>query len=160
MYDVAAVRADFPILSRKVNGRPLVYLDNGASAQKPQVVIDAVTRLLPGALNDHESAEQDSFMDGLLDCPHYTRPEAIDGRQVPSVLLSGDHAAIARWRKREALGRTWLRRPELLALRPLAAEEELLLNDFIREYQDRVENAGATGDLSEQRGVSCDEQTG
>lgn len=124
------------------------------------VVIDAVTRLLPGALNDHESAEQDSFMDGLLDCPHYTRPEEIDGRQVPSVLLSGDHAAIARWRKREALGRTWLRRPELLALRPLAAAEELLLNDFIREYQDRAENAGATGDLSEQRGVSCDEQTG
>jgi len=77
------------------------------------VLIDAVARLLPGALNDDESAQQDSFTDGLLDCPHYTRPEEIDGRQVPAVLLSGDHAAIARWRRREALGRTWLRRPEL-----------------------------------------------
>ncbi len=81
------------------------------------VIIDAVARLLPGALNDDQSAEQDSFMDGLLDCPHYTRPEDIDGRRVPAVLLSGDHAAIARWRRREALGRTWLRRPDLLALR-------------------------------------------
>jgi tRNA (guanine37-N1)-methyltransferase len=121
------------------------------------VMVDAVARLLPGALNDSESAEQDSFMDGLLDCPHYTRPEEIDGRRVPPVLLSGDHVAIARWRRREALGRTWLRRPELLALRPLSAEEDVLLNDFVREYQDRTENAGVAGDLTEQRGVSCDE---
>jgi len=117
------------------------------------VLIDAVTRLLPGALNDGESAEQDSFMDGLLDCPHYTRPEAIDGRRVPAVLLSGDHAAIARWRRREALGRTWLRRPELLASRLLDAAEQALLNDFIREYQERTESAGIAGDLAEQRGA-------
>ena len=113
------------------------------------VLIDAVTRLLPGALNDSESAEQDSFMDGLLDCPHYTRPEEIEGRRVPAVLLSGDHAAIARWRRREALGRTWLRRPELLASRPLDADERVLLSDFIREYRERTETAGVAGDLAE-----------
>ncbi len=117
------------------------------------VLIDAVARLLPGALNDGESAEQDSFMDGLLDCPHYTRPEDIDGRRVPAVLLSGDHAAIARWRRREALGRTWLRRPELLALRLLDAGERALLNDFIREYRERTESVGVAGDLAEQRGA-------
>ncbi|MBK8182793.1 MAG: tRNA (guanosine(37)-N1)-methyltransferase TrmD [Candidatus Competibacteraceae bacterium] len=117
------------------------------------VLIDALTRLLPGALNDSESAEQDSFMDGLLDCPHYTRPEEIDGRRVPAVLLSGDHAAIVRWRRREALGRTWLRRPELLALRSLNATEQRLLDDFIREYQEKTEKAGVAGDLTEQRGV-------
>lgn len=117
------------------------------------VVIDAVARLLPGALNDHESAAQDSFMDGLLDCPHYTRPENIDGRRAPAVLLSGDHAAIARWRQRQALGRTWLRRPDLLALRSLDASEQALLNDFIREYQERTESAGSAGDLTEQRGA-------
>lgn len=121
------------------------------------VMIDAIARLLPGALNDDESAAQDSFMDGLLDCPHYTRPEEMDGRQVPAVLLSGDHAAIARWRRREALGRTWLRRPELLALRSLSAGEQALLDDFIREYQKQVGKAGLTGDLTEQRGVSCHE---
>jgi tRNA (guanine37-N1)-methyltransferase len=117
------------------------------------VVIDAVARLLPGALNDVESAEQDSFMDGLLDCPHYTRPEDIDGRRVPAVLLSGDHAAIARWRRREALGRTWLRRPELLASRSLDAAERALLNDFIREYRESAESAGLAGNLAEQRGA-------
>lgn len=117
------------------------------------VLIDAVARLLPGALNDDESAEQDSFMDGLLDCPHYTRPEEIDGRRVPTVLLSGDHAAIARWRQREALGRTWLRRPELLALRSLDAAERALLNEFIREHQEKTENTGPAGDLAKQRGA-------
>ena len=71
-------------------------------------VIDAVARLLPGVLGDAQSAEQDSFMEGLLDCPHYTRPEEIDGRNVPEVLLSGDHAEIARWRLKQALGRTYL----------------------------------------------------
>lgn len=121
------------------------------------VMIDAVVRLLPGALNDSESAEQDSFMDGLLDCPHYTRPETLDGRRVPGVLLSGDHAAIARWRRREALGRTWLRRPELLALRALDIGEQALLDDFIREYRQKTENAGLAGNLMEQRGVSCHE---
>lgn len=117
------------------------------------VVIDAVARLLPGALNDGESAEQDSFMDGLLDCPHYTRPEEIDGRWVPAVLLSGDHAAIARWRRREALGRTWRRRPDLLARRALDARDRALLDEFIRDYRERTENAGAAGDLTEQRGA-------
>ena len=78
------------------------------------VVVDAVTRLIPGVLGDDESAIQDSFMQGLLDCPHYTRPEFIDGRTVPEVLLSGDHKAIKRWRLKQALGRTWLRRPDLI----------------------------------------------
>ncbi len=117
------------------------------------VVIDSVVRLLPGALNDHESAEQDSFMDGLLDCPHYTRPEELDGRRVPAVLLSGDHAAIARWRRRESLGRTWLRRPELLVGRLLDAGDRALLDEFIRDYRERTESAGAAGDLTEQRGA-------
>lgn len=124
------------------------------------VVIDAVARLLPGALNAQESAEQDSFMDGLLDCPHYTRPEDIDGRQVPAVLLSGDHAAITRWRRREALGRTWLRRPDLLARRGLEARDRALLDEFIHEYRERTENAGAAGHLTEQRGAEYHEQTG
>jgi tRNA (guanine37-N1)-methyltransferase len=117
------------------------------------VVIDAVARLVPGALNDGESAEQDSFMDGLLDCPHYTRPEEIDGRRVPAVLLSGDHAAVARWRRREALGRTWLRRPDLLGRRALDGRDRALLDEFIREYQEKTESAGAAGDLPEQRGA-------
>ncbi|MDS4030839.1 MAG: tRNA (guanosine(37)-N1)-methyltransferase TrmD [Candidatus Contendobacter sp.] len=117
------------------------------------VVIDAVARLLPGALNDDESAEQDSFMEGLLDCPHYTRPEELDGRRVPAVLLSGDHAAIARWRRREALGRTWLRRPDLLTRRTLGNPDQALLEEFIRAYRERTESAGAAGKLAEQRGA-------
>lgn len=117
------------------------------------VVIDAVARLLPGALNDGESAEQDSFMDGLLDCPHYTRPDEIEGRRVPAVLLSGDHAAIARWRRRQALGRTWLRRPDLLARQALDRQDRVLLDEFIRDYREKTENAGAAGDLVEQRGA-------
>ena len=96
-------------------------------------VTDAVARLLPGVLGDAESAVQDSFADGLLDHPHYTRPEAIDGRDVPSVLLSGDHARVDRWRRREALGRTWRRRPELLEQRGLSAEEQQLLDEWRRE---------------------------
>jgi tRNA (guanine37-N1)-methyltransferase len=117
------------------------------------VVIDAVVRLLPGALNDHESAEQDSFMEGLLDCPHYTRPEEIDGRRVPPVLLSGDHAAVARWRRREALGRTWLRRPELLARLELTIHDQQLLAEFIHEHQEKKGNAGVAGEFPRQRGV-------
>ncbi|MCG6976934.1 MAG: tRNA (guanosine(37)-N1)-methyltransferase TrmD, partial [Acidiferrobacterales bacterium] len=78
------------------------------------VVIDAITRQLPGALGDADSAEQDSFVDGLLDCPHYTRPEDFHGDAVPEVLLSGDHEAIRRWRLKQSLGRTWERRPDLL----------------------------------------------
>ena len=124
------------------------------------VVIDAVARLQPGALNDGESAEQDSFMDGLLDCPHYTRPEELDGRRAPAVLLSGDHAAIARWRRRESLGRTWRRRPDLLAKRVLDPQDQALLDEFIDHYQDPMENAGLAGTLPEPCGAFCHEQTG
>jgi tRNA (guanine37-N1)-methyltransferase len=95
------------------------------------VMIDALARLIPGALNDEESAAQDSFMNGLLDCPHYTRPEDLEGRRVPEVLLSGDHAAIRRWRMQQMLGRTWLRRPDLLKDLELSAEQQKLLQDFI-----------------------------
>lgn len=99
-------------------------------------LIDAVTRLLPGALGHQDSAECDSFTDGLLDYPHYTRPETIDGLTVPAVLLSGDHQAIARWRRKQALGRTWLRRPELMAQRQLDPSDQALLRDFINEHRD------------------------
>lgn len=100
------------------------------------VVIDAVIRLLPGALGHEDSAEQDSHVNGLLDCPHFTRPEEIDGIRVPGVLLSGDHGAIERWRLQQALGRTWLRRPDLLRRRGLNEAEQALLNEFIRQHQD------------------------
>jgi tRNA (guanine37-N1)-methyltransferase len=100
------------------------------------VIIDGVTRLLPGALGHEDSAEQDSFTDGLLDYPHYTRPEEIDGQAVPEVLRSGDHAAIHRWRQKQALGRTWLRRPELLAGLELDALQQQLLEEFIREHEE------------------------
>lgn len=99
------------------------------------VVIDAVTRLLPGALGDADSAQEDSFMDGLLDYPHYTRPEETDGLRVPSVLLGGNHAAIRRWRHKQALGRTWQRRPDLLAVLQLDQEQQDLLDEFINEYE-------------------------
>ena len=97
------------------------------------LVIDAVVRQLPGALNDVQSAEQDSFADGLLDCPHYTRPETYDGERVPDVLLSGNHAAIRRWRLQQSLGRTWQRRPELLAQRTLSLDEQALLDEWRHE---------------------------
>jgi tRNA (guanine37-N1)-methyltransferase len=97
------------------------------------VVIDTVARLLPGALGDGASAEQDSFTEGLLDWPHYTRPEEVDGLKVPPVLQGGDHAAIRRWRQREALGRTWQRRPDLLEKLKLTAEQRRLLEEFIAE---------------------------
>ncbi|MEZ5583777.1 MAG: tRNA (guanosine(37)-N1)-methyltransferase TrmD [Candidatus Competibacteraceae bacterium] len=100
------------------------------------VLIDAITRLLPGALGNDQSAEQDSFMDGLLDYPHYTRPEKINGVPVPAVLLSGDHAAIARWRLRESLGRTWLRRPDLLARLSLEPSQQALLDEFIQAHNE------------------------
>lgn len=99
------------------------------------VLIDAVTRLLPGALGHDQSAEQDSFSAGLLDCPHYTRPEIYRGRQVPEVLMSGHHADIARWRLQQALGRTWQRRPELLEGRALSDEERALLQEFINNNE-------------------------
>lgn len=97
------------------------------------LLIDAVVRQLPGALNDAQSNVEESFVDGLLDCPHYTRPECYEGHAVPAVLLSGDHAAIARWRLKQALGRTWLRRPELLVERGMSEAEALLLDEFKRE---------------------------
>ncbi|WP_440222535.1 tRNA (guanosine(37)-N1)-methyltransferase TrmD [Dokdonella sp. MW10] len=99
------------------------------------IVIDAVGRLQDGALNDAQSAEQDSFTDGLLDCPHYTRPVADAFGEVPAVLLSGDHKAIRRWRRKQALGRTWLRRPDLLARVELDAESRTLLEEFRREHR-------------------------
>ena len=97
------------------------------------VVIDAVVRQLPGALGDAESASQESFVDGLLDHPHYTRPEVYGSEAVPTVLLSGNHADIARWRLKQALGRTWLRRPDLLEKRTLTPEEMKLLEEFKTE---------------------------
>ncbi len=99
------------------------------------VIIDTVTRLLPGALGHEDSAGQDSFSEGLLDCPHYTRPEVFEGETVPAVLLSGDHQAIARWREKQSLGRTWLRRPELLAAMELSDEQQELLQEFIHEHE-------------------------
>lgn len=101
------------------------------------VMIEAVTRLLPGALGDELSAQQDSFSDGLLDCPHYTRPEMINGQAVPAVLLSGDHEAVRRWRLQQALGRTWLRRPDLLQKKVLNTEQQALLDEFIREHNSK-----------------------
>jgi tRNA (guanine37-N1)-methyltransferase len=100
------------------------------------LLIDAVVRQLPGALNDVESAQQESFSDGMLDCPHYTRPETYDGERVPDVLLSGNHAAIRRWRLKQALGRTWQRRPDLLDVRPLSTDEQLLLDEYREERSD------------------------
>ena len=96
------------------------------------IVIDAVARLLPGVLGDAASAAEDSFGDGLLDWPHYTRPEVWDGRPVPPVLLGGNHAAIRRWRMMQALGRTWQRRPDLLARRTLTADERGMLEEYCK----------------------------
>lgn len=97
------------------------------------VLIDAIARLLPGALGDAESAQQDSFSHGLLDCPHYTRPEIIANLPVPPVLLSGNHEAIARWRLKQSLGQTWQRRPDLIKKFQLSTLEQTLLNEFISE---------------------------
>lgn len=99
------------------------------------VLIDGVIRLLPGALGHEDSADQDSFSEGLLDYPHYTRPETVDGAEVPAVLLSGDHQAIQRWRQKQALGRTWLRRPDLLEKLQLDEVQQQLLDEFMREYE-------------------------
>jgi tRNA (guanine37-N1)-methyltransferase len=97
------------------------------------IVIDVVARLLPGTLGDPESALQDSFQDGLLDCPHYTRPEVVDDLPVPEVLMSGNHSDISRWRKKMSLGRTHQRRPDLLEQRALDDEEQCLLNEYLLE---------------------------
>ena len=99
------------------------------------VMIDCIVRRLPGSLNDAESASQDSFSAGLLDWPHYTRPEEWKGMRVPEVLLSGNHAAIARWRRKQALGRTWQRRPDLLDEKALSKEDRQLLEEYRREQQ-------------------------
>ena len=99
------------------------------------IIIDAVTRLLPGVLGDEQSAIQDSFVDGLLDHPHYTRPEIAGEKAVPEVLRSGDHEAIRRWRRKQALGRTWQRRPDLLEGRELDEEAKLLLQEFRHELE-------------------------
>ena len=94
-------------------------------------LIDSVSRLVPGVLGKQASAEQDSFSDGLLECPHYTRPESLDGLDVPAVLLSGNHEHIRRWRLQQSLGRTLLRRPELLENLALTGEQEKLLAEFV-----------------------------
>ncbi len=107
------------------------------------VVMDAVIRLLPGALGHADSARQDSHANGLLDCPHYTRPETIADQRVPQVLLSGDHRAIERWRLQQALGRTWQRRPELLQERGMSDVEQQLLDDYLREASRSRPSVGA-----------------
>jgi tRNA (guanine37-N1)-methyltransferase len=98
------------------------------------ILMDAISRLVPGVLGHEQSAQQDSFSDGLLDCPHYTRPENLDGKLVPKVLLSGDHDKIRQWRLQQSLGRTWQRRPELLNDLALTEEQQRLL----AEYQQQV----------------------
>jgi len=98
------------------------------------VLIDSIVRLLPGVLGDEESAQQDSFVAGLLDWPHYTRPEVFEDRAVPQVLLSGNHAAIQRWRTKQALGRTWQRRPDLLEKLQLTKEQRKLLDEYVGEF--------------------------
>ena len=111
------------------------------------VLIDSLVRQMPGVLGDPESASQDSFADGrrgLLDCPHYTRPEVYQGDAVPEVLISGNHARINRWRLQQALGRTWLRRPDLLAFeieRDMTGEERKLLEEFKQIYNTKQEQA-------------------
>ncbi|NVK21147.1 MAG: tRNA (guanosine(37)-N1)-methyltransferase TrmD [Kangiellaceae bacterium] len=101
-------------------------------------VIDAVTRMLPSVLGHQDSAQEDSFAEGLLDHPHYTRPEIFEGKQVPPILLSGDHEKIRRWRLKQSLGRTWLRRKDLLDNIELDEEQQTLLNEFIAEFNDSV----------------------
>ena len=96
-------------------------------------VVDAVVRLLDGVLNDADSAIQDSFEQGLLDCPHYTRSESLGTAGVPDVLLSGNHALIARWRRKQSLGQTWLKRPDLLGSMALSKQDAELLNEFKTE---------------------------
>ncbi|MDA8389633.1 MAG: tRNA (guanosine(37)-N1)-methyltransferase TrmD [Gammaproteobacteria bacterium] len=110
------------------------YVLSGGEAAAA-VIIDAVVRQLPGVLGHAGSAREDSFAEGLLDCGHYTRPPVFEGQEVPEVLLSGDHARIRQWRLKQSLGRTWLRRPDLLADRALTAEEKSLLEEFKREYR-------------------------
>lgn len=97
------------------------------------VLLDTISRLIPGVLGHSESATEDSFASGLLDCPHYTRPEVFMGKPIPDVLMSGNHEKIRRWRLKQSLGRTWQRRPELLDKIELDSEQQTLLQEFIRE---------------------------
>ncbi len=103
------------------------------------VLMDAIIRRIPGALNDAESAQQESFVSGMLDCPQYTRPEVFEGEPVPPILLSGHHAAIEKWRMKQALGRTWSRRPDLLARLQLTAEQAILLEEYKTETNNTQE---------------------
>lgn len=103
------------------------------------VLIDGLARMLPDVLGHEESASQDSFMNGLLDCPHFTRPEVVNGKSVPQVLLSGAHSEIERWRKKQSLGRTWLRRPDLLAKLTLTKEQQVLLDEYRQEHQNETQ---------------------
>jgi tRNA (guanine37-N1)-methyltransferase len=134
------------LLSGRYEGVDERFIDTSADEEWPlgdlvlsggeiaaMAIIDAMTRLLPAALGHDQSAEQDSFMNGLLDCQHYTRPEDWRGKKVPDVLLGGHHAQINRWRLKQSLGRTWQRRPDLLETRGLNDEERKLLNEFIDE---------------------------
>ncbi len=102
------------------------------------VCIDAMARLIPGVLGHEQSAQQDSFSEGLLDCPHYTRPETINGAEVPEVLMQGNHRQIEDWRLRQSLGRTWLIRPDLLEAKVLDERERALLQEFIDEFEENA----------------------
>jgi len=134
------------------------FVDSGGELPA-LMLIDAVLRLRPGVLNDAESAAQDSFADGLLDCPHYTRPEVYDGTRVPDVLLSGHHEAIRGWRLQQALGRTWERRPDLLAARVLSDDERKLLAAYRAERRkgegDRVAASERENDAVALRNVGA-----
>jgi len=127
---------DERVLEREIDSEISVgdYVLSGGELAA-MTVLDAVIRQLPGVLGDAESAQQDSFAKGLLDCPHYTRPEVFEGERVPQVLMSGNHADIERWRLKQSLGRTWLRRPELLEKVELTARERALLDEFRREHE-------------------------
>ena len=103
-------------------------------------IIDAIVRLLPNTLGDAASAEQDSFVDNLLDFPHYTRPDSVDGMVVPDVLIAGNHEEIRRWRLKQALGRTYVRRPDLMGLRDLTDEEQQLLQEYLAEQAANPDN--------------------
>jgi len=146
LVDVAAQKHDLILIAGRYEGIDERIIANQIDAEwsigdyvlsggelAAAVVIDAVSRLLPGVLGDDASAQQDSFMNGLLDCPHYTRPEDIDGQRVPEVLLGGDHKVIARWRLKQSLGRTWLRRPDVLDALQLDEEQKKLLAEFQQE---------------------------
>jgi tRNA (guanine37-N1)-methyltransferase len=127
---------DERVVSRSVDLEVSIgdYVTSGGELPA-MVMIDCIVRRLPGSLNDAESASQDSFSAGLLDWPHYTRPEEWKGARVPEVLLSGNHAAIARWRRKQALGRTWDRRPDLIDEGKLSREDRQLLEEYRRERQ-------------------------